>query len=214
MSRLSKIHFWQWFEKNHKILFDLPNKTEGEVKHWHNEIRIHLKAYHKDFESILEIAAQQAFLTITVDGVRNHFKKVDDFVDKAPIIPGWTFNALLPPRSIDYVVEELSKAYGIDPKEFRFSFYEPKSKRVNVMVFHPLHTPENDLSVFNLALRTIMNLLGERSLGNNIHKIDVGHPSIGEPDKLEDLKVLPAIFDHGFVVDGKGGLVGLLRDKK
>jgi hypothetical protein len=209
MSQLSKIHFWQWFEKNHKVLFDLPNKTEGEVKHWHNEIRIHLKAYHKEFESILEIAGQQAFLTITVDGVRDLFKKVDDFVDKAPIIPGWTFNALLPPRSINYVVEDLSEAYGIDPKEFRFSFYKPKSKRVNVMIFHPLHTPENDLSVFNLAFRTIMNLLGERSLGNNIRKIDVGNLSISDPGKLENLNVLAMLFNSACLVDPNGNLLGL-----
>lgn len=215
MTTNSKNHFWNWFEKNHEILFDLPDQSEAEIEYWTNELNSQLKAHHESFDCILEYENEEAILTISVGAQREFFKQVDELIAEAPAIPGWIFNALIPPDRIDHVVEDLVIKAGIDPEEFRFSFRKPEpGKRAEIVVFHPSYTPENDILVYEVADQTIFNLLGERSFGNNIEEIDVANISTAETDKLEKLNVLATIFNSGIVVTGNGSLVRLSRKKK
>jgi len=215
MTQIEKTLFWTWFEQYHKELFDLPNKSDVEFQHWQNELSEHLETLHQDFKGIITHEKQEAILTVTVDGISDLFNEVDDLVAEAPVITGWKFSALLPPGCYDKLIEKLKIEVGIDPKEFRFTFCMPKpNKRAEIVVFHPLYTPEIDIMMFDLADRTILNLLGERSYGNNIEVIDLKNLSDAEHDKLESMSVLPTIFNSGFVVDREGVLVGLAWNKK
>jgi len=211
MTQLSKALFWNWFEKNQKELFDLPDYPEEEKGKLQKELKYRLREIEDLFDCMIVHESEQAIFTLTVSGEQELFEKVDDFIDRAPEIPGWIFKPLLLPGSLDDLIENLKKTTGIDPEEFRFSFYRPEGKKVDIMVFHPLYTSENDIDFFDLADRTLLNFLGERSYGNNIGEIDIANISASDPDKLQQLNVFKTIFNLGFVVDREGHLTGLTR---
>lgn len=214
MNLLSKNQFWDWFEKNHGEFLHPYAKPEDEVNYWTKELDARLKEYHKSLNFFIDWRKEHSTLVITVDAQRKYFKAVDDLVDNAPVIPGWSIKALIPPGAIDFIVEERIKWAGVDPEEFRFSFLKPKTNRADLTVFHPLYTPENDIPIYELVDQIILNLLGERSFGNNIRSIDVTHISNAEPDKLEKLEVLHRLFSGGSVITSDGNLVRMNRRKR
>ena len=123
MGKLSKRHFWDWFNRHHQEFLSLNNKTKKEAKYWLTELNAHLRAYYKFFGFTLDLKpSQSATLTITVYGKAMHFKKVDDLVAKAPQIAGWNFVALQQPRPVDFLLNEQIEVNSIDPRELRFSF--------------------------------------------------------------------------------------------
>jgi hypothetical protein len=207
MASLSINHFWEWFKKHHHEFLEPDTKSKDDIDYWTKELDTLLHKYHKSLNFIIEWENEMATLTISAGGNRKFFKQVDDLIDEAPEIPGWMYNALMPPGRIDYVVDNLTKAADVDPKEFRFSFLKPKNNRAELVVFHPSYTPENDIPIFELVDQIVFNMLGERSFGYNINTIDVTHISNSEPDKLEKLEILPVLFNAGLMVSSDGSLV-------
>jgi hypothetical protein len=144
MSRLSKLHFWEWFKRNNQEFFKLKTKTKKELAYWETELNAHLRAYFKFFDFSLQINRNQTgSLTISVHGKAGHFKKVDALVAKAPKVDGWTFFALEPPRPIDFFLQTQIMVTGIDPREFKFSFAGNNPRKPVLFVYHPLYIPEN-----------------------------------------------------------------------
>src|SRR5688500_16373138 len=122
MSALYKQHFWEWFKRYQNQYDYLKHKRRNEFSFWLSELSAHLHAYCKYCDCILEFKHKQPFLTITVNGKVKYFKKAEDLVAKAPIIPGWTFTALEGPRPIDFFLEDQIEKTGIDPREFYFQY--------------------------------------------------------------------------------------------
>src|SRR5689334_2529912 len=135
MSKLSKRHFWEWFEKHNQEYLELNKKTKKEANYWLNELNTHLRAYYKFFGFSLALKDKQpGTLTITVHGKSMHFRKVDSFVAMAPEIPGWRINALNEPMPIDFGLEKEIEVAGVHPEEFYFSVFVNDSGRVDVVV--------------------------------------------------------------------------------
>jgi hypothetical protein len=213
MCKLSKRHFWEWFKKHNHEFFTLNKKYKKQATYWLNELKAHLRAYYKFFGFELQWHNDKtAILTITVGAKPVHFKKADDLIAIAPAIPGWTFVALDQPRSMDLLLEDLIMETGIHPQEMSFSFNNFHSHKPTVTVYHPLCTSENKYLMSKLANMAVYNLLGERSFGNDIGKIEVANLSCGNPDDLEQLEALPSKIGYqssGVLVDRNGNLVEL-----
>jgi hypothetical protein len=213
MTKLSKRHFWQWFKRHHAEYFMLRNKSKSETRFWLNELNAHLRAYYKFFRfGLIWDKDKTATLIISVDAKAAHFKKADDLVAIAPVIPGWTFVALDQPRPIDLCIEDLIMETGIDPCELKFSIPSDRSQCSMVIIYHPLVTTENYHLVYKLAHGAIYNLLGERSFGSDIGDIEVANLSCANRDDVEELEALPARLDSrhsGITVDNDGNLVNM-----
>jgi hypothetical protein len=90
MTKLSKCHFWEWFKRHNKEFLELRKKSNKEVTFWEQQLTAHLQAYYIFFEfSVVLLKTGPARLIISVNGMHEHFKKVDEFVASAPDIPGW-----------------------------------------------------------------------------------------------------------------------------
>jgi hypothetical protein len=213
MPSLSINQFWEWFKKHHHEFLEPHDKPKEDLDYWTKELDTLLHKYHKSLNFIIDWENYLSTLIISVGGNRKLFKHVDDLIDEAPEIPGWKFNALMPPGRIDFVVDDLTKAAGVDPKEFRFSFLKPKNNRFDIVVFHPSYTPENDIPIFELVDQIVFNMLGERTFGDYIKSIDVTHISDSQPDKLEKLELLATLFNAGSAVSSDGSLVRMKKFK-
>lgn len=213
MNRLSKRHFWDWFKRHNQEYLTLKNKSKKETAYWLNELSAHLRAYYKFFGFTLEWKQEQtAILTITVNGKAMHFKKAENIVAKAPVIPGWTFVALEDPRPVDFLLEQEMQDTGIDPRELSFSFVSDDPDEREIIIYHPLCTSNNEHKITGLANAAIYNLLGERSYGTDIEVYEVVNLSYADPDEVQELEALPACMgmrQSAMVVDSQGSLVGM-----
>jgi hypothetical protein len=211
MTKLTKRHFWIWFKRHHAEYFMLCNKSKSETKYWLNELNTHLRAYYKFFRfGLIWEKDKTATLIISVDGKVGHFKKADDLIAYAPVIPGWTFFALDQPRPIDLCIENLIKKTGVDPQEFKFSISANSPLGCWLTIYHPMITPDNYHEVFKLAYGAVYNILGERSFGLNVGKLQVTNLSYANDDELKDIEELPGCIDSqasGVMVNEDGNLV-------
>jgi|GEM_PF-2453124 len=214
MSKLSKLHFWEWFKRNNKEYLDLNNKTKKEAAYWLNELNAHLRAYYKFFEYTLVLPGNNSApkLTVTVHGKAMHFKKVETFVAAAPEIPGWCFHALEEPRAIDFFLEERIESLGIHPGECSFSFASDDPDEKGIIVYHPLCTAGNEFLFLQVASTAVYNLLGEKSFGLDTSYVAVENLSSADPDNVYPLEELPihiAMRKPAMVVGPNGTLQGM-----
>lgn len=212
MSKLTKRHFWEWFKRNNKEYLDLENKNKKEAFYWVNELTAHLRAYFKFLKFNLALHdEQEAKLTITVHGKAAHFKKVDALVAAAPVIPGWTIIALEEPVPMNCFLEDQLEKAGIEPDELLFSFTNVYMNMIDIIIYHPLITPQNLQLFYKIAYAAVYNLLGERSFGTDVHIAEVANLSEADEGELLTLEELPAVvglFRSSMVVDENGVLSG------
>jgi hypothetical protein len=213
MSKLSKRHFWEWFNRNNKEYLELQHKSKKEATYWLHEMNAHLRAYFKFFEFRLTLPGNGiASLTITVNGKAQHFKKVERFVATAPEIAGWSMHALEDPMPIDFLLEKQIESTGIHPAEFCFSFANPEANTPDIIIYHPLCTAGNEGLYLQLAYPAVYNLLGERSFGLDIGRLEMANLSEADPDdvyQLEDLPTYIGLLKPAMMVDDNGMLKGM-----
>ena len=211
MSTLSKKHFWEWFRRHHSEFKGLETKSGREFAYWVNEVQAHLNAYFKFLSFCLDnLTEDTSVLTITVNGKAKYFKKVEEFVAKAPEIDGWTIYALERPRPIDFSLEQLVQECGIGPRELYFSFAGDGHYSGDIIIYHPLCTSENNDLILDIADCAVYNLLGERSYGNDIKRFEAANLSTADPAAIEKLEALPHFIGmrkSSIVVDQQGNLV-------
>jgi len=211
MNKLSKNHFWEWFKRNNREYIELNKKSKKEAAYWLSELNAHLRAYFKFFSYSLVLENKKpSTLTITVKGKEKHFKKVEAFVEKAPVIAGWRIHALDGPAPIDCSLDDLIHETSIHPQEFHFSFADNEMDRDGIIVYHPLCTEENEHLIFKLADTAIYNLIGEKAYGSEIGWIEVTNLSYAYTDDVKKLEELPMVLcgrKGSMIVDSSGRLV-------
>jgi hypothetical protein len=185
--------------------------SSKELNYWLNELNAHLRAYFKFFGFSLEWRPERtASLTITVNGKARHFKKVDALVAKAPTLAGWNITALEDPRPIDFLLQKQIEKSGIHPGELFFSLDNDNAKGSCLTIYHPLCNSENEELILQLANSAVYNLLGERSFGTDIRRIEVDNLSEADSATIKKLEELPAFIGLGrsvMAIDGAGNLV-------
>ena len=211
MSKLPKRHFWEWFKRHHNEYLELRKKSKKEAGYWLCELNAHLRAYYKFFGYCLTFPDKgPASLTITVNGKAMHFKKVDAFVATAPELPGWTITALEDPMPVDFLLEKEMEEAGIHPGEFCFSFDGNDPEDKDIIVYHPLCTENNERFILQLAYAAVYNLLGERSFGMDLGRLEVDNLSCADPEEVYQLSTLPTHIDlrrSAMAVDQHGTLL-------
>lgn len=210
MSKLSKLHFWAWFRRNNEEYLGLKTKSKKEMNYWLNELGAHLRAYSKSFYFTMEWNGQASSLIITANGNAKQFKKIEDFVAKAPMVTGWKFIALEEPRPIDFCLQKQIEKSGIDPRELFFSFDMDSAHGVYLTIYHPLCNSENEELIAQLAGDAVYNLLGERCFAAHIRGIEIANLSEADSasvTKLEELPACIAFSQSGMAISADGNLV-------
>jgi hypothetical protein len=214
MSKLSKRHFWEWFKRHNKEYLELDKKSKKEAAYWLAELNAHLRAYFKFFGFSLTLPRKgTGILTITVNGKAKHFKKVDAFVAIAPEIPGWSIHALEDPMPVDFLLEKQMQDAGIHPGEFCFSFAGNDPADTDIIVYHPLCTEDNERVFLELAYSAVYNLLGERSFGMDLGRLEVDNLSGADQKnvhKLEEISIHIGGRRSAMVVDHNGALLNTI----
>ncbi|WP_276483767.1 hypothetical protein [Paraflavitalea pollutisoli] len=209
MSKLAKRHFWDWFQRHQHEYRELLKQPKKEVMYRLRELDAHLRAYYKFLGYSLSSPNQgMAKLTITVYGKAKYFKQVEAFVATAPVIPGWSIQALEDAMPADFLLDKQIGQLGIDPLECSFSFKDGDQEII--VVYHPLCTDNNSAAFLQLAFAAVYNLLGERSYGLQIDTVEVDNLSCADLSSLHPLEELPLhIISHSscMAVDGSGLLM-------
>jgi hypothetical protein len=213
MGKLSKRHFWEWFNRNNQEYLNFDNKTKKENRYWLQELNAHLRAYFKFLGFSLALNEEGiGRLTISVNGNAKHFKRVDAFVATAPAIPGWIIRALDEPAPIDYTLEKQITSAGIHPAELTFHIPNEDQDCVDVTVYHPLCTPFNEHQLLGLAYAAIYNVLGERSFGLDVRSVTMMNLSESEGATVHPLEELANHIgqrNSSMMVDHNGTLLNL-----
>jgi len=211
MSKLPKSHFWEWFKRNNKEYLELKDKSKKEAGYWMNELTAHLRVCFRYFGFSLTLPDNGlAKLTITVNGRERYFEKVEAFVAKAPEIPGWTIATFEEPMPVDFMLEKQIEKAGIHPSEFSFSFASDDPMDTDIIVYHPLCTDENNRQFSILANEAVYNLLGERSFGMDLGRMEMDNLSGAGNEELYPLEELPSHISlrrPAMVIDHNGTLL-------
>lgn len=216
MNRSTMRHFWEWFAGNQDKYLKAMELSKKEVSFLFKEMEAHLMALSRYFSyNIFWPNSGKARLTISVNGKKKHFQKVDKFIASAPEIPGWEFRALELPLPIDMQLDKLIKKTGIHPTELMFYISDdsPEGKHINVC--HSMVTEENEKDILDMAYQAAYNLLGERVYATEVYRIDVINRSHvtyeGEIYPLEQIPEFIGPSKSEMMIDENGNLVQGVR---
>ncbi|MBC8035305.1 MAG: hypothetical protein H7Y03_14240 [Chitinophagaceae bacterium] len=218
--KLSKQHFWKWFELNNKEFLQLSKKTKTDTTYWINEMVTHLRAYGRYMSFSLEHdeTINTGVLTITSGGKSRFFKKIDDFVAKAPLINGWKIYALEQPCEIDLLLKEQFPNTIIDPHDLWFSpdIHEMDGHPLDITVYSTMYREDRDDSFESAVATIIHNLLGERVFALEMGIIEVANRSSAEEStELIRLQELPSYLGNRkspIIVDSSGQIRDNMSD--
>ncbi|WP_298152269.1 hypothetical protein [Flavobacterium sp.] len=199
-------YFWIWFIVNHKKLQDLRKLKPKEQKHFTFWLNWHLHFYAPGIDYILIFPHRQEKHTqmiITANGNPEYFRKVEEVVAAAPQLRDWKFTAFVQP-SHDY--EELEK--GLDKpyvfqditlkvSDLKFVPFEYEGeKKMDMIVYLKNYTVySHDKNLLQLIYFMMQDLLGEKSLYENINFVELAQ--LPEENENE----LICLYDLQFYID-------------
>ena len=184
--------FWNWFQANEKSLRDFqknPDKTLTEVLENAKKIQSGLAIeFEPPKNNIINV-------TISADGNRNIFSVVQDIIEKAPKIDGWTFVAFRQRMPIEKVKGMVLKAqdHELNPDNMKF-FPMISDDSLDIIVYANKVTEENYNQVAYGGLLLLDNILGEYDCVTKVRSFDFQNMPTKQ-DELKDLKPLLELTD-------------------
>lgn len=214
--------FWAWFKNHHDTYALLFKERRKDTTYWLRELYMHLAAYGKHIyvDIFWENGTSGGVHTIifTTKGRSNYFRKVEYLVSKAPVIPGWKFVALQPPRPADFFIQEDFGDVTIYPSELFFILPDKWDSKDRIWLtvcgeFYGEVTGRLQKAVQSV----VYNITGEKIYGLGIYFIEVKslfELTAHERDELFPIDCLPGFF----AADGKPDLVvnaqGVMEERK
>jgi hypothetical protein len=186
--------FWSWFERNSSKYYDL-NTLENldEKEHLLDELLHQLHKYSNGlYFEIGGMPNEVQELVITAAGNSDFFSKVDELVEKAPQINGWSIIDFKPAMGVDFVTEY--EGIKFDPSQIWFlpldRDNDPKS--LGLRICFPNQTIASDEALINASYQMIDTILGEKSAALDINHIEVGKlPKDPADNGMIELSELP-----------------------
>ena len=121
--------FWQWFAANQDKFQQIEELDIEQAHDKVNEVVEELKKYDPWFKAIMgRYDDNTTELIVTADGDIALFVKVEQFISKAPSLPGWRFTAHKPPQGFEEIsIEMYGKVFDDQRVKFYPSVYPPTS---------------------------------------------------------------------------------------
>ncbi len=188
--------FWNWFKSNSAQLASLnaPNINEAEKEHLLDAV---LEVLHEYCDQLyFDIGGEHGEpqeLVITAEGNVDYFEKVEELINGAPDITGWSFIAFMPPRGLGHatVFEDVE----LKPLEMWFLPLDNKNapKSIGLRICLPNYETVKDSKWLQSAVYKVLDMaLGEKAFALDVDYIEIKAMPPGNPEdngliELEDL---------------------------
>lgn len=187
--------FWTWFKENEKRF----RNFEQDPDKYLSEMLAQGKKIAEGLAIELEPPADGLInMTVSADGNRDLFETVVNFVDKAPNIEGWNFNALRQRIPADKIKTMQLKVKGreLDPQDMKF-FPTIDNDTLDIIIYVNGVTEDNYNDIAYAGLQLLDNILGEYDCVMKVHSYDFHNM----PVKKEELADLLPLLDITAYVD-------------
>ena len=189
--------FWNWFQDNNQTIKNLINETPKNQKYISFWLSKNLSYYCKEIDFMIVFPIHnnnnnKFELIITANGNPQFFEEVLNLVDNSPQLKNWKFTAFIQPTErIDEIMKGLNEPYifhEMTLKASEFTFlpleYHELSHKVDIVVFLKSYNLYCDTKTLQQAIFIIMqNIVGEKSLFQNINFVQLAYPSDNERTK-------------------------------
>ena len=185
--------FWKWFEENNKA-YTFLDAVDGDVK---EELlakfmeRLHRFCDHIYFE-MGGMPGENQELIITAEGDKKYFDKVEELINSAPKINGWSFIAFKPPMGGHFKTEWADIELNTEDMWFR-----PLSNKNNADLGIRIYLRNYDLVEDKKFLMTVLykmldTIIGEKSFALDIAYVDADlQPDEPEKNGMHPILKLP-----------------------
>jgi len=181
--------FWKWFERNEPALFDfdLEKSQDGILDELAFEI--HKVDSNLTFEFGPKEDGRREF-TISADGIRKAFPKVEKLYAAAPSLPRWHFVKFRQRRK----PSDLSYGGVTVRAEAVSVLTEPDGQKLDITVFIPGYSEASKDTYDAIAFLFLDQALGEYDV--EMHLGEVSIKAISQaPPKAYSFAALPKVFD-------------------
>lgn len=198
--------FWNWVIYNEATLRNLLNEKPKVQKMFLFWLDKHLHYYCENLECILMFPTMQnesVQLIISANGNPEYFTHVITLVDNAPRLQHWKFTAFIQPtESIDEMEAGLDKPYvfkdiNLKASEIKFMpFLYESDKKIDMIVSLKNFTAHcNNKNLLQLVYIIMQDIIGEKSLYENINFVELAQMPEQEDDELIYLYDLQLYLD-------------------
>lgn len=195
--------FWRWFDKNKTLIEEcIDNKAFNEVISFEFFDKLAKVSTRFGFNLVHEKDRGNYFsLTITVDGQRKLYPKVDHFISLAPVYENWKFIALIQPvTDFTKIIAEEDEpiifedfSYHISDLFFTPTNFDTIKKVMDIMVYLPNYRFYFDHEFLEQSIELIvLDLIGEDNYFKNISSVKLGQL----PDNTSNLIPLYQLNDN------------------
>ena len=188
--------FWKWFVENNKA-YTFLDSVEYETKE--RLIDDFLLSLHRFCDKIyFEIGGssdEDMELIITAEGDKKYFHKVEELINSAPKLPGWTFIAFKPPMEGHF-----KSQWGDIELNTEDLWFLPLTNKINPDLGLRIYLRNYDLIENKKLLMTVLykmldTIIGEKSFASDISYVDAGL----QPDEPEKKGMFPILKLPAFI---------------
>ena len=203
----SIILFWDWIRYNEQTLRNLRDEKPAVQKMFIYWLDKHLHNYCEQLESILMFPANEnepTQLVISASGNPEYFDQVTTLIENAPKLRNWKFVAFIQPsQSIDEMEAGLDKPYvfkdiELKASELRFMPFQYEDvKKIDMIVYLKNFTVHcNNKNLLNVVFIILHDIIGEKSLFENINFVELAQHPINESNNFIYLYDLQFYLDE------------------
>lgn len=167
--------FWQWFNLHEKAFFQSIKAHEIVADNVLTPISSQLS---KLYEGIYLLTGMQngetAEIILSPEGDVKLFAIVEQIIEEAPDVQGWTFTALKPAiRNIDFEINAYGQAFNLQNTFFKPFVSTNYPDNVNLIFSHEHITEENQNQIGNGIFILLDNYLGELEAATLIDNVEI-----------------------------------------
>ncbi|MBA0884065.1 DUF695 domain-containing protein [Flavobacterium undicola] len=185
--------FWNWFQKNEKVFFEIVKNHNNIEKGFFNKLSPKLEELKEGFFFLTGMYNNEtAELIITVDGNIKNVVFAEELIASAPKIEQWRFTALKPSSNInDTAIKMADYTFNSENIYFYDNELNEYPDEIDITIIHNDLNQENRTTIINGTYIFIENYLGELDFINNIDKITI----IGKPEAQKELVPITKLKD-------------------
>ena len=185
--------FWGWFIKNEKAFFQIVKDGENIQEEFFDKLSPKLNQLRNDLFYLTGMLDEDtAELMITPEGEIKNIVFVEDFINTAPVIPGWKFTALKPSLDIkDVNIEMGDHVFSNDNIRFYSNDIPDLPDEIDIVLVHDDFNEDNSDLITNGCYIFLDHLLGELNFVSIIDNVKV----VGPKDAKEDLIPIDKLND-------------------
>jgi hypothetical protein len=165
--------FWNWFQDNEKVFFNVVKKGKDIEKDFFDKLSPKLSELKDGYFYLTGMYDDNTVeLVFTADGNAKNIVFVEELVEQAPKINGWKFTALKPALDIENVSINM-EGYKFDSDNLFFysNDYAEYPDEIEICIIHNELTEENKLQIGNGTYIFLDNYLGELDFLYNIDNL-------------------------------------------